>query len=96
MKTKKLEKKLTLNKKTIANLYHGQMRNVRGGGLLPSDPGFPCTGTEPGTETCADTCNTCFTFCVTCVSLCVSCADTCGGYTCDVGKFCNHHQTGVC
>lgn len=32
MKTKKFNKKLSLNKKTISNLNYGQMRNVNGGG----------------------------------------------------------------
>jgi hypothetical protein len=42
MKSKKFEKKLSLNKKTISNLNQGAMKGVRGGGTLEIacfDPG---------------------------------------------------------
>ena len=94
MKTKKIEKKLTLNKKTIANLNYGQLGNVKAGGVIPSDPAFACLPTFECTV--PNTCDTCFTECVTCVSLCVSCQATCDGNTCDGGKFCGPIQTGIC
>ena len=43
MKPKKLDKKLTLNKKTISNLHNGEMKDARGGAsawqctALPND-----------------------------------------------------------
>ena len=89
MKTKKFEKKLALNKKTVANLNNVQLSNVKGGGVIPSDPGFACLPTFETCGTCAATCDTCFTECVTCVT-CVSCQETCDGYTCD-GKLCNQN-----
>ena len=46
MKTKKFNKTLVLNKKTIANLKNGEMKKVQGGKTCP-----PCTG-SPFTEFC--------------------------------------------
>jgi hypothetical protein len=42
MKTKKFNKKLTLNKKTISNLENGQMKDAYGG--APSDIYYKQTG----------------------------------------------------
>ena len=42
MKTKKFNKKLVLNKKTIVNLKNGQMKKVQGGKTYPPC-GSPCT-----------------------------------------------------
>jgi hypothetical protein len=55
MKTKKFEKKFTLNKKTIANLSNEQMDHVKGG--CASKPG------ETSCHTYHCTINTCFTRC---------------------------------
>jgi len=44
MKPKKIEKKLTLNKKTISNLRNREMNDVHGG-----------SGTQPGCSPCAPT-----------------------------------------
>lgn len=72
MKTKKFNKKLNLNKKTISNLNYGQMRNVNGGGndidRNASDGG-----------SCGVTCDTCFTPCgVSCNTQCNSdCSNAC-------------------
>ena len=52
MKTKRFDKKLVLNKKTIAHLVNGEMKAVEGGVLI--------------TYTCPDTCRTCPTDCKTC------------------------------
>jgi hypothetical protein len=69
MKTKKFEKKLTLNKKTIADLSNSQLGIIKG--AIQSFPGLTCptvslcickiTGCT-GCQTCADTC-TCVTTC---------------------------------
>ena len=83
MKPKNFKKKLTLNKKTIADLSTGQLEGVKGG-FIDTSP-FTC-GTE---SVCfcrwTDTCETCET-CVTC-NTCNTCNYTCGGgcsfkYTC--------------
>ena len=42
MKTKKFSKKLTLNKKTIANLKDKEMKEVNGGATNPSDNPYVC------------------------------------------------------
>lgn len=47
MKTKKFEKKLNLNKKTISSLEVYEMKNARGAG--------------PSGVTCPQTCDICFT-----------------------------------
>jgi hypothetical protein len=69
MKAKKLNKRLSLNKKTIANLNNGEMRNAFGREIK-----IPVTTYAlPDCESC-ETCQTCET-CVTCAvhgSDCVS------------------------
>ena len=52
MKTKKIKKKLKLDKSTISNLYTGRMKEVKGG-IPVSDPPVCPTGTE-------NTCITCY------------------------------------
>ncbi|MCP4147379.1 MAG: hypothetical protein GY757_06475, partial [bacterium] len=51
MKTKQLEKKLTLIKATVANLEVKQMSVVRGGGTM----GALCVATSLAPQNCADT-----------------------------------------
>ena len=50
MKTKRFEKKLVLNKKTISNLSKDQMLSLKGGAQTDfpcwTDPQFICTGTS--------------------------------------------------
>jgi hypothetical protein len=88
MKTKKFEKKLVLNKKTIVDLNSGMMGNVHGGEepdhgwtVFPSCYLGPtdcpdCTapsGCVTNCGTCA-TCDTCVTNCGTCGEIsCVIC-----------------------
>jgi hypothetical protein len=52
MKSKKISKKLKLNKQTVANLKKGEMKDAHGGNLDPSFLIFSCrrcpTGTSPG------------------------------------------------
>jgi hypothetical protein len=48
MKSKVFSKKLTLNKKTIADLTIGKMMNVHGGGPITARPVI--------TDTCATSC----------------------------------------
>ena len=52
MKKIKLNKKLQLNKETIAKLNNDQMNGVKGG----------------ASETCVTNCGTCATYCGTCVT----------------------------
>ncbi len=66
MKPLKLNKKLSLNKRTIVNLNNHEMKNAYGG---VTGPGTACTSLDKRTEpfpTCV-TCETCQT-CETCVS----------------------------
>jgi hypothetical protein len=73
MKPLKLNKKLSLNKRTIVNLNNHEMKNAYGG---VSGPDTTClsffieTKPAPTCETC-ETCVTCQT-CVTCVPTCQS------------------------
>jgi natural product precursor len=66
MKTKKFEKKLSLNKKTIAHLNNGDMKSLQGGDV-PSGCTCPfCQVNENSTvislcPTVAPTCQTCAT-----------------------------------
>ncbi len=87
MKTKTFKKKLTLNKKTIADLTSGKLSHVKGG-LLKTDPPCLVRITE---ETCPVTgCgNTCFSegleyICCsgTCAWTCSGCGTVCGGPAC--------------
>jgi hypothetical protein len=43
MKNKKFNKKLLLNKKTIANLKNGEMKKAQGGNTGPTCPACPFT-----------------------------------------------------
>jgi len=57
MKTKKLSKKLTLSRKTIANLNNRDLGNVRGGDA-ETNICLPTNNTVCGTVcTCYNTCN---------------------------------------
>jgi len=53
MKTKKLDKKLVLNKKTIADLFDNEMKNVYGGASL--DTCWTDCRTLCATEDCCET-----------------------------------------
>lgn len=64
MKTKKIGKKLTLNKKTIAHLYNGELNAIRGGDGF-TKVGLSCLYCPITTD--AYTCDTCDT-CVPCTS----------------------------
>ena len=64
MKVKKFSKKLTLNKKTIANLNPNELKVVRGG-----DDTLICPPPTKHSICCTidvHTCDTCFTYCGTC------------------------------
>lgn len=54
MKTKKLDKKLDLNKKTIALLNNGEMNVIDGGYSVPGFTCLPCPTYETG-----DPCKVC-------------------------------------
>lgn len=88
MRTKKFEKRLSLNKQTVANLNVGEMKKSKGGATEPA----LCT-TLP-IEVCSlDTCKPLqcgpSLECPT-ESAAGDCsgAPTCEGYTCDVGFTC--------
>lgn len=57
MKTKIFEKKLNLNKKTIANLKPGEMAQANGGGSLDPNPYTILTGC---TDECTNSCVVCW------------------------------------
>ena len=72
MKTKQFNKKLSLNKKTVANLNNGDMNAVQGGQSLVKDTcsldtggGFTCDITR-----CASVCPTCNTIALGCTIDC--------------------------
>ncbi|NIM13661.1 MAG: hypothetical protein GTO45_16205 [Candidatus Aminicenantes bacterium] len=74
MKTKKFEKKLELNKKTIANLSNGQLGLVKGGDKnVPVESESECCGTN--------TCGSCDT-CLTCEATCNTAGCGCTDQTC--------------
>jgi len=58
MKTKKFSKKLTLNKKTIADLNNGEMKNVHGGGDEQQPASYLLSGCM-GCPTYPTVCDTC-------------------------------------
>jgi hypothetical protein len=82
MKSKKFQKKLSLNKKTVADLNPGAMNGVRGGGTVTS-VNVVCIPTAlVCTVTCTcPTINTCETYCGTCATNCGTC-EPC--YTVDI------------
>ena len=61
MKTKSFSKKLTLNKKTIANLRNDEMNGVHGGLR-------PCTRIDPTCERACLTDETCWPYSCSCVT----------------------------
>ncbi len=75
MKAKKFNKRLSLNKKTIANLNGGMMGNVYGGIILPTKPPA-ATCLECTTNETIYPCETCYT-CETCVTMCDTCDTWC-------------------
>ncbi len=74
MKAKKFNKKLSLNKKTVANLNNGQMNDVLGGV-------HKTTTTAPFCQfSCVDTCRITCDCTETCT--CSECGTICGGPYC--------------
>ena len=66
-----IDKKLVLNKITVADLNNDEKRRVRGGGTWEPTCTCPterptCQCTPACTDTCAATCVTCYTVCDTC------------------------------
>lgn len=58
MKTKKISKKMTLNKQTISNFDHDEMHRIKGKGLcgpLCMCKVYTCRTCLPGTCTCSET-----------------------------------------
>jgi hypothetical protein len=74
MKTKRLSKKLRLNKKTVSNLNVNEMKSVKGGGIMSDITGciscmsisclFICEDTIPvcTIQYCTNTCRCTLTF----------------------------------
>jgi hypothetical protein len=80
MKPKKIEKKLFLNKKTIAHLNNGQLGKAKGGGDTTS-----CDTCETCQTNCSCTCETC----VWTVTGCYCTGHkTCDTYLCPVSDTC--------
>lgn len=53
MKVKKLDRKLSLNKKTIVNLNSSEMNVVKGGDTLDAEcPSYTCISCPPNTYKC--------------------------------------------
>jgi hypothetical protein len=82
MKSKKFEKKLALNKKTIVNLNNGQLGHVKGG-CVDTYPSCPFTISDDCVTLRFTGCAVCPTnTCVTCVT-CDTCWEThCSGACC--------------
>ena len=87
MKQKKFTKKLVLNKQTIADLAHPQMKGVKGGGTYTC---YPCTiydsvcptCPDGGGNTCEPPCRPTDFPCTIFDSVCPTCPDG-GGNTCE-------------
>lgn len=88
MKTKRNDRKLSLNKQTVSNLAVASMKLLNGGGPIIDDkvPDFlsdtcdsNCGCSAIPVYTCAVTCN------VTCLN---TCANTCDDYTCGLVETC--------
>jgi len=82
MKTKKINTKLSLSKRTVANLNGGEMKGAKGGyntnSVCPICPTDDCTYTCNCTNTCV-TCNLCTNTCAGCYetdSVCEFCTNT--------------------
>lgn len=86
MKTKKFNKKLSLNKKTIANLVNKELNDVRGGISEGTDCGFcntegiACRPTTQCTGGCVETDFTCPASCDTWDTC--TCYGVCTGVPC--------------
>jgi hypothetical protein len=83
MKTKNFEKKLTLNKKTIANLNRGQLAQARGGGETTS-----CYTCDTCLTYCSCTCETCVPTGIDPTQDCNSGHKTCDTWICAVSDTC--------
>ena len=89
MKTKKFQKKLALNKKTVANLSNGQLSKVKGGDYNTGSGHPPCViscGCVTLHFTNCVLCDTVTSPCATCETCdtCVTCATCAGQNTCDI------------
>jgi hypothetical protein len=81
MKTKKISRKLVLNRSTVSNLNGLSMGRVQGGATQLGGPcigptGFNCTDVDCFTPDCTNTCG-CTETCNTCE--CTVTCHTCGG-----------------
>lgn len=85
MKTKKVEKKLFLNKKTIAHLNNGQLGQAKGGG-----PTTTCDTCETCLTYCSCTCETCVPTGVDPTEVTCNCTGhkTCDTYLCVISNTC--------
>ncbi|MDQ1352694.1 MAG: hypothetical protein QG657_3000 [Acidobacteriota bacterium] len=73
MKTS-FNKKLSINKRTVANLNSREMRAAKGG-VLSFDPGTTCNWNETCPDTCGDSCG--------CETAYQWCTLSCGESVCD-------------
>lgn len=77
---KKIIKKLSLNKTTVADLNAASMGYVRGG--AETFHGEACHDFITGGPNVTETCNTCAVTCNTCAATCETCRTNCGLDTC--------------
>ena len=71
MRTKQFNKKLVLNKKTVANLNAADMAHVKGG-----ETGLSCPVCDTIVSCYQTHCKTCLTLCVECFTEFQSCPDS--------------------
>ena len=86
MKTKRFQKRLTLNKKTVVNLNSNEKQGVKGGAPYTLIGTCSCVGG------CGTLGNTCETYCGTCGDTCDTCSPSCGG-TCHTCQPCTTDLT---
>ena len=73
MKTKKFNKKLVLNKSTVAHLDGGRMSEIKGGSAFCTMVRTECGCATTGDEICNFTCGGCTTIMQPCLNTCKEC-----------------------
>jgi hypothetical protein len=81
MKTKKFQKKLILNKRTIAHVNMSEMKRVKAG-MARTDTEICCIQPESYTSDCnygciGQTCVSCDTYCEACPTYVITCYTDC-------------------
>jgi hypothetical protein len=73
MKTKKFNKKLVLNKSTVADLDGRRMNEIKGGSAFCSLVKTQCLGATTGNQICHLTCGGCTSIMEPCLNTCKEC-----------------------